>query len=99
MDDNTWSKVVKSVAPGIIIMKLKIETCVINRLRVRQDRFLLINSRFLRCWCSVTCFNLDKIQEVRPLGVGSFTIRSHTRNYIVYWGTTYFGMSGISMSR
>ena len=42
---------------------------VITISRVRRDLFLLIKSRYLRCRCGVTCFKLDKIQEVRPLGV------------------------------
>ena len=71
----------------------------ITRSCVQQNRLLLINSMYLRCWCSVACFNLDKLQEVTPLGVGCFKIRSYTRKYIVYWVTNYFGMSCLSMSR
>ena len=47
--------------------------------------FLLISSSYLGLRCSVTRFNSDKIQAVRPLGVGGFTIRLYTRNLIVYW--------------
>ena len=36
---------------------------------------------------------------MRPLGVGVFTIRSYTRNYIIYWGNNYFGMYGLSIYR
>ena len=54
-------------------------TTVITISRIWRDRFLLTNSRYLRCRCSVTCFNLDKLQEVRPLGVVVFKIRSYTR--------------------
>ena len=46
-------------------------TTFITRSRIRQYWFLLINSRYLRCQCSVTCFNLDKSREVRPLGDAS----------------------------
>ena len=65
--------------------------CVITISRVRRDRFLLINSRYLRCRCSVTCFNLDKLQEVRPLGVVVFTIMSHARvsGHPVYYQVLY----------
>ena len=52
---------------------------VITRLRVRQDRFLLIKYRYLCCICSVIGFNLDKLQEVRPLRVVVFMIRSYAR--------------------
>ena len=52
---------------------------VITRSCVHCDRFLLINSRYLCCRCSVTCFNLYKIQAVRTLRVVVFIIRSYTR--------------------
>ena len=67
--------------------------CVITRSRVWRDRSLLIKSRYLRRRCSVECFNLDHLQEVRPFGAGSFTISSYTSNYILYWCNNYFGMS------
>ena len=51
----------------------------ITILCIRRYLFLLINSRYLRCRCSVTCFNLDKLQEMRPLGVVGFKIRLYTR--------------------
>ena len=66
---------------------------VITILLVRHDWFLLIKSRYLRCRCSFMCFNVDKLREVMPLRVVGFTIRSYTRNYILYWVNTYFGMS------
>ena len=53
----------------------------------------------LRGQYSVTCFNLDKTQEVRPLGVGVFIISLYTSNWIVYWATIYFGVSKIYMFR
>ena len=69
---------------------------VITGSRLLRDRFLLIKSRYLRCRCSVTCFNLDKLHEVSPLGVVVFTIGrilrcpfitytiiSYTRNLII----------------
>ena len=52
---------------------------VITRSCVHRDWLLLINSRYLRCRCSVTCFNLYKIQAVRTLRVVVFIIRSYTR--------------------
>ena len=77
--------------------------CVITRLRVWRDRFILINSRYLRCRFSVTCFNLDKPQEMRPLRVFfkrlgrilgcpvvPYTIRLYTKNLIVYWDVRLF---------
>ena len=63
---------------------------VITRSRLRKYQFLLINSSYLCCQCSVACFNLDKIQEVSPIGVGGFTIRLYTRNYIVDWNDRLF---------
>ena len=52
---------------------------IITISRVQSDRLLLINSRYLGCRCSVTCFNLDKPQEVRHIGVVVFIIRYHNR--------------------
>ena len=86
---------------------------VIDISSVLQYQFLLINSSYLRCRCNVTCFNLDKLQEWRPLGVGGIKIRSYTRNYIIYWDDRslrirlghileiilYIGMFGYSISR
>ena len=42
---------------------------VITRSRVGRDWFLLINYRYLRCRCSVSCSNLDKLQELRRFEV------------------------------
>ena len=79
---------------------------VITRSRVHRYCFLLINFRCLGYQFSVTYFNLYKLREVRPLRVGVFIISSCTRNYILYCGKNYLGMSvsvppwmDLSMSR
>ena len=44
-----------------IILYMKVKP-TITRSYVRQHQLLLINSMYLRCRCSVICFNLDKLQ-------------------------------------
>ena len=53
---------------------------VLTRSRVRRNWFRFIKSSYLCCRCSVTCFNFDKLQEVRPLVIRGFKMRLYTRN-------------------
>ena len=39
-----------------------------DRSRGQHDLSILLNSNYLRILCTVTCFKLDKLQEVRLLG-------------------------------